>query len=125
MYLYTYIYIYIYTYCLPKALRVAPSMAEPPARAKGHLGLCLAIRLILAVSLILTALLMLAEYRATVEGTNCATLEQNLFIKYLTNHKQRRRLPYKAMCLETQNRDVPALPSSLCFILARHHSHMR
>ena len=61
----------------------------------------------------------------TVEGTIFATLEQHVCISYLTNYEQRRRLPYKAMCLETQNRDVPALPSSLCFILARQHSHMR
>ena len=67
----------------------------------------------------------MSYHTSTVEGTNCATLEQHVFIKYVTNHRQRRRLPYKAMCLETQNRDVPALPSSLCFIPAQHHSHMR
>ena len=43
----------------------------------------------------------------TVEGTNFATLEQHVFIKHLTHHKQRRRLPYKAMCLEPKTATSP------------------
>ena len=59
----------------------------------------------------------------TVEGIHVAPLEQYGFMTKITNHMQHRRLPYRAMWQETQNRDLPALPSSLCCITARCHSY--
>ena len=75
--------------------------------------------------------------RKSWEGIDVATLEQLLrrnrccnswavyIYEELTNHKQRRRPPQRAMWLETQSRDVPSLPSSLCSITARRHSRMK